>query len=276
MQEIQLLKAIEQDARISVTDLADILNSTPEQVDGGMKKLAEEKVICGYHTVINWDKTNQDHVMALIEVNASPERDCGYDKVAEKIYRYPEVSNMYLISGRSEFIVIVKGRTMREVADFVGQKPVSYTHLKADSFTGPTVDSVTSASIVQEAYIQDYTPCLLYTSTDRCVEDNFMIPQQPELFRSHHNCVFIQTFADHVVLPQQRVQRLIFHPFRFTIQLARPAVILNPRAEMHQSPGDDLARGSHAENADLQICQLQRDRLERCLAVTVKKADQLI
>ena len=60
MQEIQLLKAIEQDARISVTDLADILNSTPEQVDGGMKKLAEEKVICGYHTVINWDKTNQD------------------------------------------------------------------------------------------------------------------------------------------------------------------------------------------------------------------------
>lgn len=109
MQEIQLLKAIEQDARISVTDLADILNSTPEQVDGEMKKLAEEKVICGYHTVINWDKTNQDHVMALIEVNASPERDCGYDKVAEKIYRYPEVSNMYLISGRSEFIVIVKG-----------------------------------------------------------------------------------------------------------------------------------------------------------------------
>ena len=102
MQEIQLLKAIEQDARISVTDLADILNSTPEQVDGEMKKLAEEKVICGYHTVINWDKTNQDHVMALIEVNASPERDCGYDKVAEKIYRYPEVSNMYLISGRSE------------------------------------------------------------------------------------------------------------------------------------------------------------------------------
>ena len=74
MQEIQLLKAIEQDARISVTDLADILNSTPQQVDGEMKKLAEEKVICGYHTVINWDKTNQDHVMALIEVNASPER----------------------------------------------------------------------------------------------------------------------------------------------------------------------------------------------------------
>lgn len=122
MEEIKLLKAIEQDARVSVADLADILNSSEESVDAQMKKLYEEKVICGYHTVINWDKTNQDHVMALIEINASPERDCGYDKVAEKIYRYPEVSNMYLISGRSEFIAIVQGRTMREVADFVGQK----------------------------------------------------------------------------------------------------------------------------------------------------------
>ena len=122
MEELKLLKAIEQDARISVTDLADILNSEQQQVEATMKKLAEDHIICGYHTVINWDKTNQDHVMALIEVNAYPERDCGYDKVAEKIYRYPEVSNMYLISGRSEFIVIVQGRTMREVADFVGQK----------------------------------------------------------------------------------------------------------------------------------------------------------
>ena len=93
MEELKLLKAIEQDARISVTDLADILNSEQQQVEATMKKLAEDHIICGYHTVINWDKTNQDHVMALIEVNAYPERDCGYDKVAEKIYRYPEVSN---------------------------------------------------------------------------------------------------------------------------------------------------------------------------------------
>ena len=66
MQEIQLLKAIEQDARISVVDLADILNSSPEQVDNEMKKLAEEKVICGYHTVINWDKTNYFFSMTFI------------------------------------------------------------------------------------------------------------------------------------------------------------------------------------------------------------------
>ena len=122
MEEIRLLKAIEQNARVNVTDLADILNTTEEEVKRSMSHLEEEKIICGYHTVINWDKANHEQVMALIEVNAAPERDCGYDKVAEKIYRYPEVTNMYLISGRSEFIVIIKGRTMREVADFVGQK----------------------------------------------------------------------------------------------------------------------------------------------------------
>lgn len=122
MNEVQLLKAIEQDARISITDLADILNSSADEVTEHMQALVKDKVICGYHTVINWDKTNQDHVMAMIEVTAAPERDCGYDKVAEKIYRYPEVSNMYLMSGHSEFTVIIQGKTMREVADFVHQK----------------------------------------------------------------------------------------------------------------------------------------------------------
>ena len=117
-----LLSLLETNARYSTKDLADVLLEDEESVIHTMSELERKKIICGYHTIINWDKTNQDHVMALIEVNASPERDCGYDKVAEKIYRYPEVSNMYLISGRSEFIVIVKGRTMREVADFVGQK----------------------------------------------------------------------------------------------------------------------------------------------------------
>ena len=149
MEQLKLLKAIEQDARISVTDLADILNSEQQQVEATMKKLAEDHIICGYHTVINWDKTNQDHVMALIEVNAYPERDCGYDKVAEKIYRYPEVSNMYLISGRSEFIVIVQGRTMREVADFVGQKLALLPYQRASLFAlGPQNGSLTLPAAV--------------------------------------------------------------------------------------------------------------------------------
>lgn len=122
MEEIKLLQAMENQARLSVTDLADILNSSEEEVAETINTLEKEKVICGYHTVINWDKANKDNVMALIEVSATPERDCGYDKVAKEIYRYPEVSTCYLMSGRSEFTVIIKGKTMREVADFVGQK----------------------------------------------------------------------------------------------------------------------------------------------------------
>lgn len=122
MDEIQLLQAIETDARISVTDLADILNSTETDVENSLKQLQKDNIICGYHTVINWDKTNKEKVLALIEVNATPQRDCGYDKVAEAIVRYPEVSSLYLMSGSFEFTVIIKGKTMREVADFVGQK----------------------------------------------------------------------------------------------------------------------------------------------------------
>ena len=84
--------------------------------------LEKKKVICGYHTIINWEKTNKDKVMALIEVDVTPERDFGYDRVAKNIYRYPEVDTMYLMSGKSEFIVIIYGRTMQEISNFVGAK----------------------------------------------------------------------------------------------------------------------------------------------------------
>lgn len=122
MEELMLLRVLENSARTATTDLADILNADEEEVKEKIEDLEKRKVICGYHTLINWDKTNHDSVMALIEVSATPERDSGYDQVAKQIYRYPEVSTCYLMSGRSEFIVIIKGRTMREIADFVGQK----------------------------------------------------------------------------------------------------------------------------------------------------------
>ena len=122
MEEIKLLQAIENDARISIADLADILNHSEMEVQAELEHLQAERVICGYHTVINWDKTSKEKVIALIEVNAIPERECGYDKVAEAIVGFPEVSSLYLMSGSFEFTVIIKGRTMREVADFVAQK----------------------------------------------------------------------------------------------------------------------------------------------------------
>ncbi len=118
----KLLELLIDNPRTTVTSLADILNDTEENVEGEIKKLENDKVICGYHTVINWDKANEEHVDAIIGVQASSERGFGYDKVAEKIARFPEVSSLYLMSGGYEFFVNINAKTMREVADFVGQK----------------------------------------------------------------------------------------------------------------------------------------------------------
>lgn len=122
MDEVMLLKMLANNPTISVSDLADILQESEDKVTEEKKRLEDEKVICGYHTVINWEKTNTDHCSAIIEVSAKPERDVGYDRIAERIARFEEVSSLYLMSGKSEFIVILEGRTMREVSDFVAQK----------------------------------------------------------------------------------------------------------------------------------------------------------
>ena len=122
MDTLQLLKALEQNPRISTADLADVLNASVEQVEAEKDHLEKTHVICGYHTVINWDRTNTDRVSAIIEVSGKPERDVGYDKIAQRIARFDEVTSLYLMSGNSEFMVFVEGQTMREIADFVGQK----------------------------------------------------------------------------------------------------------------------------------------------------------
>ena len=113
MDEMRLLKILENDPRITVTDLADILQEKEEDVLQCKASLEREGIICGYHTVINWDKTNTDHCSAIIQVSAKPERDAGYDRVAERIARFPEVTNLYLMSGTAEFMVFIEGRTMR-------------------------------------------------------------------------------------------------------------------------------------------------------------------
>lgn len=117
-----LLDLIKYNAKMEITDLASALNECEQDVQNTLKDLEKNKIICGYHTLINWDKTNTDRVMAMIEVKVTPEREYGYDRIAKSIYRYPEVDTMYLLSGNTEFIVIIHGRTMQEVAQFVGSK----------------------------------------------------------------------------------------------------------------------------------------------------------
>lgn len=119
MDNTKLLKAIENNARFETIDLAKMLNETEDDVKKTIKELEEKKVICGYHTIINYDKTSSEEVTAVIEVGCTPQRDSGYDEIAKDIYSYDEVSTMYLMSGKSEFIVIINGKTMKEVASFV-------------------------------------------------------------------------------------------------------------------------------------------------------------
>ncbi len=119
MNEEKLLKAIENNARYDLKDLARELDEDESTVGDTIKSLEDKKVICGYHTIINYDKTNGEEVTAVIEVACTPRRESGYDDIAKEIYSYDEVSTMYLMSGKSEFIVIINGKTMKEVASFV-------------------------------------------------------------------------------------------------------------------------------------------------------------
>ncbi|MFR9255562.1 MAG: Lrp/AsnC family transcriptional regulator [Merdibacter sp.] len=101
----------------------DILLEEEEQIQQRMESLEKRKIICGYHTVINWDKASRNRqVMAIIEVGVTPQRDYGYDKIARTIARYPEVDTMYLLSGKSEFMCMVYGKSMYDVASFVADK----------------------------------------------------------------------------------------------------------------------------------------------------------
>ena len=122
METLDLLKYMEKNARADITDLAAILNEEENEIKNKISELENSHIICGYHTVINWDKTNNDQVTAIIEVKAVPERETGYDNIASRIYQYDEVDTCYLMSGSCEFMVVIKGKTMQEVANFVGRK----------------------------------------------------------------------------------------------------------------------------------------------------------
>ena len=87
-----------------------------------VKRMEEECIICGYHTLIDWEKTNIEKVSALIEVRVTPQRGQGFDNIAERIYKYPEVNSVYLISGGFDFMVTLEGKTLREVSEFVSDK----------------------------------------------------------------------------------------------------------------------------------------------------------
>ena len=118
----KILKNLAKNARLSSKDLAAMLDASPEEIKEAIADLEDKGIICGYPTLINWDKTDRQLVTAMIEVKVTPQRGQGFDSIAERIYKYPEVRSVYLISGGYDLMVILEGKSLREVSSFVSDK----------------------------------------------------------------------------------------------------------------------------------------------------------
>lgn len=118
----ELLSIIEKNSRIGLNELAVLLGVEEADVLSELEALEREGIICGYHTLIDWEKTSIEKVMALIEVRVTPQRGQGFDSIAERIYNYPEVKATYLISGGYDLLVILEEKSLREISNFVSDK----------------------------------------------------------------------------------------------------------------------------------------------------------
>ena len=118
----KILKAIEKNSRIDLKELAIMLGEEEIDVVNEIAAMEAEGVICGYHTLIDWEKTSIEKVSALIEVRVTPQRGQGFDSIAERIYKYPEVNSVYLISGGYDLLVSLEGKSLKEVSNFVSDK----------------------------------------------------------------------------------------------------------------------------------------------------------
>ena len=118
----RLLELLEEDCRQSTAQLAARANMTQEEVRKEIAELEQDGTILGYQAIVDWDRVKRENVTALIEVKVVPQSIDGFDRIAERIYQYEEVESMYLMSGSFDLTVIISGRTLREVAQFVGER----------------------------------------------------------------------------------------------------------------------------------------------------------
>jgi len=118
----EIFKILENDARTTPKQISTMTGIPLNEVAKLIKQAEKDRTILKYKTIINWDKVGEEQVSALIEVKVAPQRDVGFDAVAERIYRFPQARSVYLLSGAYDLLVLVTGKTMHEVADFVSQK----------------------------------------------------------------------------------------------------------------------------------------------------------
>ena len=132
----KILQMLESDARLTPAQIATMLEKEEGDIKSTIRQYEREGVIVGYQALVDWDKTDREYVSAVIEVKVVPQPDRGFDKIAEKIYKYNEVKSLYLMSGSYDLQVILEGKTLKEVAQFVAMKlaPLEYVTSTATHF----------------------------------------------------------------------------------------------------------------------------------------------
>ena len=129
--ERNLLELLEHNAKITVKEIADELGISQKKVVALIAELEANKVICGYDAIINWDKITDQKCNALIEVKVTPQRGTGFDRIADRIARFDEVDSVYLLSGGYDFMVIINGKSMKEVSSFVFNKLATIDYVQS-------------------------------------------------------------------------------------------------------------------------------------------------
>ena len=127
----KILELLEKNAKLSAKEIAKELGLKEKEVVQLVGELEADKVICGYNAIINWDKLTEEKVDALIELKVAPQRGTGFDRIADRIARFDEVDSVYLMSGGYDFMVIVNGKSMKEVSSFVFNKLATLDYIQS-------------------------------------------------------------------------------------------------------------------------------------------------
>ncbi|SNU05025.1 DNA-binding transcriptional regulator, Lrp family [Lachnospiraceae bacterium] len=119
----EILNLLETNSRLAPSEIAAMLGRSEEEVAAEIKKMEDENIICGYHTLIDWDKLGQERVTALIGVKISPVRGEGFDRISTRISKFEEVKSVYLMSGASnDLILTIEGDSLKDISHFVYEK----------------------------------------------------------------------------------------------------------------------------------------------------------
>ena len=127
----KILELLEKNAKLSAKEIAKELGLKEKEVIQLVGELEADKIICGYNAIINWDKLTEEKVDALIELKVAPQRGTGFDRIADRIARFDEVDSVYLMSGGYDFMVIVNGKSMKEVSSFVFNKLATIDYIQS-------------------------------------------------------------------------------------------------------------------------------------------------